>query len=98
MTWHGEARKVLAGHFEKSYNHPLIGSNTASCRFLRSRLTDKEFDMAFHFLSHSWQVKDLADGIMVAISQQELDPSTIAVLDEELLELVMESGQSSCYM
>jgi len=54
--------------------------------------------MAFHFLSHRWEVKDLADGMMVTISQQELNPDTISVLDEDLFELIRESGQSTLYL
>jgi anti-anti-sigma factor len=54
--------------------------------------------MSFHFLSHSWEVKNLDDGIMVTVSQQELDASTIAILVDELHELVRQSGQSNLYV
>jgi anti-anti-sigma factor len=54
--------------------------------------------MSFHFLSHSWEVSNLEDGIMVTISQRELDASTVAVLVDELFELVRESGQSNLYV
>ena len=54
--------------------------------------------MAFHFLSHGWRVTDLTDGIMVGISQQDLDQNTIAVLDDELVELVSESGHSQLHV
>jgi anti-anti-sigma factor len=54
--------------------------------------------MAFHFLGHSWQVKDVADGIMVTVTQQELNPDTVADLDDDLLELARESGQRNFYL
>jgi anti-anti-sigma factor len=54
--------------------------------------------MSFHFLSHSWEVTDLADGIMVALSREELNANTITVLADELLELVRESGRPNLYI
>jgi anti-anti-sigma factor len=54
--------------------------------------------MAFHFVAHNWEVRNVSDGMMVRISPQELDPNTIAVLDEELIELVRESGHSNLYV
>jgi anti-anti-sigma regulatory factor len=54
--------------------------------------------MSFHFVSHSWEVSNLYDGIMVTVSQQELEPHTIAVLVDELFELVRESGQPHLYL
>jgi anti-anti-sigma factor len=54
--------------------------------------------MAFHFLCHSWQVKDVVNGIMVTVTQHELNPDNVADLDDELLELARESGQYNCYL
>jgi anti-anti-sigma factor len=54
--------------------------------------------MAFHFCAHSWEVRDLEDGTVVTISNRDLDRETIAVLVDELLELVMESGQANLYL
>src|ERR1700730_5975430 len=54
--------------------------------------------MSFHFVSHSWEVTNLHDGIMVTVSHHELEPNTIVVLVDELVELVRESGQSRLYL
>jgi anti-anti-sigma factor len=54
--------------------------------------------MAFHFVAHNWEVRNIGDGIVVTISHQELDQNTISVLDEELFELVRESGRSNLYV
>jgi anti-anti-sigma regulatory factor len=81
----------------KGYNKLLITWKHKS-RLTQIRFKEREFVMAFHFLSHSWEVKNLDDGILVAISQQELNASTIADLDEELFELARESGQSNLYV
>jgi anti-anti-sigma factor len=58
----------------------------------------KEFAMSFHFVSHSWEVTNVHDGIMVRLGQQELDPHASAVLVDELFELVRESGQPNLYL
>jgi anti-anti-sigma factor len=50
--------------------------------------------MSFHFLSHRWEVKNLEDGILVTIGQQDMD----AVLVDELFELFLESGQPNLYL
>jgi anti-anti-sigma regulatory factor len=54
--------------------------------------------MSFHFVSHSWEVKNLDDGLTVTVGQHELDPSASADLVDELFELVRESGQSNLYV
>jgi anti-anti-sigma regulatory factor len=54
--------------------------------------------MSFVFLAHPWEVKNVDDGLMVTVSQNELDASTIAVLVDELVELARESGQGKLYV
>ncbi len=54
--------------------------------------------MSFHFCAHSWEVRDLEDGTLVAIANRDLDRETIPVLVDELLEIVMESGQPNLYL
>jgi anti-anti-sigma regulatory factor len=54
--------------------------------------------MALQFLSHSWEVKNVPDGIMVEISHQELDSETILILADELFELAMENGQPNLWV
>jgi anti-anti-sigma factor len=49
--------------------------------------------MSFHFCSHSWEVRDTHDGTLVKLMQRDLDQETIAVLVDELFELVQESGR-----
>jgi anti-anti-sigma factor len=49
--------------------------------------------MSLQFLSHSWQVENLEDGIMVTVHQQELDSRTLWILADELFELAQECGQ-----
>jgi anti-anti-sigma factor len=52
----------------------------------------------FHFLSHSWEVTNVDDGILVTIAHHELDAATIAVLVDDLCELARESGQPNLYV
>lgn len=54
--------------------------------------------MSFHFCAHSWEVRDLEDGTLVSISNRDLDRETILVLVDELMEIVMESGQPNLYL
>lgn len=54
--------------------------------------------MSFHFLSHAWDVTNVDDGIMVTLSPHELDANTVAVLVDELVELVRECGQPNLYV
>src|SRR5215475_4625346 len=49
--------------------------------------------MAIHFVSRSWEVVDAKNGIMVSVSQRDLDPKTLSVVMADLLELARESGQ-----
>ena len=54
--------------------------------------------MSFHFLSHSWEVTDLDDGLMVTVSQQEMEETSLGLLMDEFGELIRESGQSNLYV
>ena len=54
--------------------------------------------MSFHFCAHSWEVRDLDDGTLVAIGNRDLSRDTIPVLVDELMELVLESGQPNLYL
>jgi anti-anti-sigma factor len=54
--------------------------------------------MSFHFCSHSWEVRDTQDGTLVKLTQRDLDQDTVAVLVDELFELVRESGRSNLYL
>jgi anti-anti-sigma regulatory factor len=50
--------------------------------------------MSMHFVSHAWQVQDVEDGIVVKLTEQDLD----AALADELLDLAMESGRPNLYL
>ena len=54
--------------------------------------------MSFHFCSHSWEVQDADDGTLVKLTHRDLDKETIPVLVDELLEIVLESGQPNLYL
>ena len=54
--------------------------------------------MAFHFCSHAWEVRDMQDGMLIRLSPRDLDPDTVAVIVDELFELVQESGQTRLYL
>jgi anti-anti-sigma factor len=54
--------------------------------------------MALHFLSHSWKVRDIADGTLVTITYKDLDENTALLLVDELYELVQESGRPNLYL
>ncbi len=54
--------------------------------------------MSFYFLSHAWDVRTAVDGLIVAVGQRQLDPSAVADLDDELVELIRESGQTNLWL
>jgi anti-anti-sigma factor len=54
--------------------------------------------MAFHFCTHPWEVRDVANGIQVTLARRDLDPSSVSSLVEDLFELVLESGQRDLYL
>jgi anti-anti-sigma regulatory factor len=54
--------------------------------------------MALQFVSHNWQVEHIENGIVVILSQQELDSRAIWILVDELFELAQESGQPNLYV
>jgi anti-anti-sigma factor len=54
--------------------------------------------MALQFLSYNWEVENVDDGIMVTLSQRELDSKAIWILVDELFELALESGQQNLYV
>jgi anti-anti-sigma regulatory factor len=45
--------------------------------------------MSMHFVSHPWQVQDVEDGIIVKLTEQDLDSAMV----DELLDLALESGR-----
>jgi anti-anti-sigma factor len=54
--------------------------------------------MSFHFLSHSWEVKEVDDGLLVRCTHRDLDALTIPVMVDELYELVLENGPPNLYL
>jgi anti-anti-sigma regulatory factor len=54
--------------------------------------------MSLLVLSHPWEVQELEDGILVKITHHDLNVQAVAVLANELLELVRESGQARLYL
>ena len=54
--------------------------------------------MALQFLSHNWEVAHVDDGILVTLSQRELDSQAIWILVDELFELALESGRPNLYV
>lgn len=54
--------------------------------------------MALHFVSHRWDVADVADGMLVTVAPRDLDPATLAVLVDDLVDLVRESGRPTLYL
>ncbi|MBI2803875.1 MAG: STAS domain-containing protein [Planctomycetes bacterium] len=54
--------------------------------------------MSFHFCSHSWEVLDTPDGTRITLTNRDLDPETAAVLVDDLLEVVLESGRPNLYL
>jgi anti-anti-sigma factor len=54
--------------------------------------------MSFHFCSHSWEVRDVEDGILVKLSPRDLGADTISVMVDELIVLAMESGRPNLYL
>jgi anti-anti-sigma factor len=54
--------------------------------------------MAFHFCAHSWEVRDIADGTMVTLSNRDLSAETCADLVDDLAGLVLESGLPNLYL
>jgi anti-anti-sigma factor len=54
--------------------------------------------MSFHFCSHSWEVRDTADGTIVSLSNRDLSRETVPLLVDELFGLVQESGRPNLYL
>jgi anti-anti-sigma factor len=54
--------------------------------------------MSFHFCTHSWEVRDIDGGTLVKLSNRDLDDATLPVLVDDLLGLVLESGQPNLYL
>lgn len=54
--------------------------------------------MALHFVTHRWDVADVADGTFVSIAPRDLDSATLAVLVDDLADLVRESGRPMLYL
>lgn len=49
--------------------------------------------MAIHFCAHPWEVVDIEDGTLVALSNRDLTADAVAVLVDELYEIACESDQ-----
>ena len=54
--------------------------------------------MSFHFCSHSWQIQDMSDGTLVALSNRDLTRETVPLIVDELCQLVEESGRPNLYL
>ncbi len=54
--------------------------------------------MSLHVITHPWQVQDHEDGTLVRLTDRDLDATTLAVLSDDLFELVQESGRPSLYL
>jgi anti-anti-sigma factor len=54
--------------------------------------------MSFHFLSHPWDVRNVADGIFVTLTQRDLDRMTVSLMVDELYDLVLENGAANLYL
>jgi anti-anti-sigma regulatory factor len=51
--------------------------------------------MPMHFVSHPWQVEDVADGTVVKLTEPDLRDTELA---DELLELALENGHPRLYL
>ena len=54
--------------------------------------------MAFHFCSRAWEVRDIADGTLVTLTNRDLNEENLPVLVEDLHALVLESGSPNLYL
>jgi anti-anti-sigma regulatory factor len=54
--------------------------------------------MSFHFCTHPWEVRDVANGLQVTLTRHDLDPTADSSLVEDLYELILESGQRDLYL
>ena len=54
--------------------------------------------MTLHFHSGPWQVHDVADGLRVTFTDGNLDPETLPILVDELLDLAQASGRPNLYL
>lgn len=54
--------------------------------------------MALHFHSGPWQVHDVADGLRVTFTDGNLDPETLPILVNELLDLAQASEGPNLYL
>jgi anti-anti-sigma factor len=54
--------------------------------------------MSLQFLSHRWDVESIDNGLVVRLSQQDLDSKSISILVDELFELVQEYGRPNLYV
>src|SRR4051794_31723382 len=54
--------------------------------------------MSLHFVSHAWDVQDVADGTRVRLTVRDLDAGTMPALAEELDDLVRHSGRPNLYL
>jgi anti-anti-sigma regulatory factor len=54
--------------------------------------------MAFHFCTRAWEVRDIAEGTVVTLTNRDLNEENAPVLAEDLHALVLESGQPNLYL
>jgi anti-anti-sigma regulatory factor len=54
--------------------------------------------MAFHFCTRAWEVRDVAEGTVVTLTNRDLNEENAPVLAEDLHALVLESGQPNLYL
>ena len=54
--------------------------------------------MSLYVLCHPWEVQEIEDGIVVKLTQRDLDVQTVSILADELLELALESGMSRLHL
>jgi anti-anti-sigma factor len=92
-------RFFLAPGGRRAYDDSvLVSSRKTHIALHLTRGRKKEPCMSFHFLSHSWEVASVQDGLEVTLYQRDLDPDTLAVFVEELTELLREGGQPNLYL
>jgi anti-anti-sigma factor len=54
--------------------------------------------MSFHFVSHRWEIENVDDGMVVALSPSDLDANHVSSQVDELFDLMQESGQPNLYL
>jgi anti-anti-sigma regulatory factor len=52
----------------------------------------------FHFVSHVWNVRNVNDGLLVTLTQRDLDSLAVPAMVDELHDLVLENGSRNLYL